>query len=279
VSQASFRYDPSEPVADLVVTGITGSTLQELRTAEVRLRADGIRALILDFQHSERSDDFHQARLVADGLLDGGTLWHWHERGAEPRRESADRECLFRGMRLVVVVSQQTGPAHAAIAAALQDAGRAVIVGHSPGFDGTVATGIPLQDEQHVLWMNTARLTRARADRTWPLMPDHPIRSMIDTAHAMKGRTMLTPQTIYVPSAQATPQIVRRNFANLSPDDSVSALFPQNLTDHEIGFRHYQSSLAEKVRQQELLQASRNSESPLPVARRVAREMLKTLPP
>jgi len=173
VSRGEFRFASNEVVGCLLIGSITSSTLQELRDAEVRIRADGIRALILDFGFTTHSDNFHQARLLADGLMDGGTIWSWHERTAEPRLEFADRECLFRGMPFVILVSQRTGPAHAALAAALQDCGRAVIVGDQPDFKGIVSSGVPLFDEQHVLIMDTTKLIRSRSDRNWPLKPDH----------------------------------------------------------------------------------------------------------
>ena len=168
----SIRFHDDREIGYLHLRDITGSTLQELRDAEVKLRKAQVRAVVLDFRFGSRTDTFHQARLVADGLLDGGTLWHWQERDAEPRPETADRECLFRGLPLVVVIDKNTSGPQAAIAAALQDAGRAVIVGTSPNYDGLVATGVELSDEVHVLEMGTAKIIRSRADHQWPLKPD-----------------------------------------------------------------------------------------------------------
>jgi C-terminal processing protease CtpA/Prc len=284
LNRTSFRYIPAEPIGGLRVSSITSSTLQELRDAEVRLRADGIRVLVLDFQGGEQSDDFHQARLLADGLLDGGTLWNWHERDAEPRAETADRECLFRGMPLVVLVGQHTGNAHAAVAAALQDAGRAVVVGYSPPFDGAVATGVQVPGEEFVLWMNTARLTRTRADRGWPLIPDHPVRSIVEMMKS--GEIRLVPMADKgllhrIPGLQKS---VRRNGAVVDADAAVSALMPQNLTEKQIMLRMPPPAAAAQFQQQQLqiqmqLAARLFPESPQPEALRVARTILKTLPP
>ncbi len=168
----SIRFHDDREIGYLHLRDITGSTLQELRDAEVKLRTVKVRAVVLDFRFGSRTDTFHQARLVADGLLDGGTLWHWHERDAAPRTETADRECLFRGLPLVVAVDQYTSGPQAAIAAALQDAGRAVVVGTSPKYDGMVATGVELADGAQVLEMGTAKIIRSRADHQWPLKPD-----------------------------------------------------------------------------------------------------------
>lgn len=168
----SILFHDDRQIGYLHLRDITGSTLQELRDAEVKLRNAKVRAVVLDFRYGSRTDTFHQARLVADGLLDGGTLWHWQERDVAPRTETADRECLFRGLPLVVAIDQYTSGPQAAVAAALQDAGRAVVVGTSPKYDGLVATGVELADGVHILEMGTAKIIRSRADHQWPLKAD-----------------------------------------------------------------------------------------------------------
>ena len=172
VDSDNIQFKDDLEIGYLHLLDITGSTLQELRDAEVKLRKAKVRAVVLDLRSGARTNAFHQARLVADGLIDGGTLWQWQERDLTPRTELADRECLLRGLPLVVVVDKSTSGLQAAIAAALQDAGRAVVVGASPNFDGLVMSGVELADGVHVLEMETARIIRSRADRHWPLKPD-----------------------------------------------------------------------------------------------------------
>lgn len=179
VSKGGFRLVLAEPVGYLRVDGMSGSTLHELRDAEVRLKAESIKALILDFRSTLHSENFHHARQLADGLLDGGPIWKLEERGLDPKTEYADRDCLFRNMPLVIIVGPNTGAAHTAVAAALQDAGRAIIIGDVPRFDGMISTATPLPDSDQMIVMPSAKLTRSRTDRRWPLQPDHSI-SMAD---------------------------------------------------------------------------------------------------
>lgn len=179
---------PSHPtIGWLKIPAISASTLHELRVVDGIVRQRGIRAIVLDFSITRRGGDFHQAKLVADGLLDSSPIWNYQERSSQPRLEVADSDCLFRGIPLVIIVSQWTGGDQAAIAASLQDAGRATIVGESPRYRGEVSTSVVL-DEDTILNMTTARIRRTRSDRDWPLVPD--VRTVSLTELAAQQRTL-----------------------------------------------------------------------------------------
>ena len=201
---------PSHPtVGWLRIPMISASTLHELRVVDGMVRQRGIRAMVIDFSLSRRGGNLHQAKLVADGLLESSPIWNYQERNAQPRLEIADSDCLFRGIPLVIFVSQRTSSDQTAIAAALQDAGRATIVGESPLNRGEVSTGVML-DEDTILNMTTARIRRTRSDRDWPLVPD--VRTITQAELAVQQRTMSYRRSIPV-----------------NPKDSpVSALFPAN---------------------------------------------------
>ncbi len=175
ISRDGLRYDRREPIGWISVETINGSTLHELRVVENQAREDGIQVLVLDFRGFGQPDDFHQSLLVADSFLDGSPIWTRTEASTEPRVEYADRDCLFRDILLVVVVDRTTRPSLSAIAAALQDAGRATLVGESPYFMGVISSTVRLNGVPFSLAMATARLDRARRDRQWPLEPDYSV--------------------------------------------------------------------------------------------------------
>src|SRR5262249_31851999 len=81
----TFRVEAdgkASPVGYLAVRSLRSSTLHELRRLEPKLRAEGARALVLDFRAAAGGNLSHVA-LVADGLLDGGLLWRTRDaRGA-----------------------------------------------------------------------------------------------------------------------------------------------------------------------------------------------------
>jgi len=176
----SFSVDPISAIAYLSIDEIKISTLLELRKIEPLLRAEGRKALLLDLRFT-RSDDLRYAALVADGLLDGGVLWRVRDSRGRIKEHKADRDCLFRDMPIAVLVGEYTGSMAAIVAAALQDRGRAVIVGEMPKTELTVAGLVHLPQERGAVLLRTGRVERierpaageqqrlaAAENRLWP---------------------------------------------------------------------------------------------------------------
>jgi carboxyl-terminal processing protease len=171
-----YRISPDAPIGYVWLSRITSSTLHELRQAEGKLRAEGVRALILDLRGSQE-DDLHQTALVADGLLSGGLMWRLHDNQGHVTEQRADPECLFRGWPLVALIDRTTalsfpGGTPAALAAALQDNGRAVLVGEATTGGERVQTIVAFPDGTGGVALWTSRLERAGKGKTWPVRPD-----------------------------------------------------------------------------------------------------------
>jgi C-terminal processing protease CtpA/Prc len=98
--------------------------------------------------------------LLADGLLGEGTIGRvrWADR-VETFRAGAER--LFDGWRLAVLVDQTTPGEAAWLAAALQDNGRAVVVGLPTRADGFVRTSVPVAGGGWSVVLKNGRLERA----------------------------------------------------------------------------------------------------------------------
>lgn len=169
-----YRPDPELPVAYVRIESLRISTLQELRQLEPRLKAKGFRALVLDLRFSNGDGRMRNAALLADGLLDGGLMWTSHGADEKSRTEyRADRECLFRDWPLAVLINDTLDRQHALVAAALQDNGRAVLVGEPTKNDGYVDSLVTLPDSKRGLVFRTGILERAAKERGWPVKPDH----------------------------------------------------------------------------------------------------------
>jgi carboxyl-terminal processing protease len=190
----SYRIDPDQPIAYARIASINSATLHDLRQLERTLRAEACRALVLDLRFSAGAEPgLESAALVADGLLDGGVMWRLRDaHGVKEVR--ADAECLFRGWPLAVLVNgEPLGVAPEAVAAALQDNGRAVLVG-GPGETRVrvqlvggepvgvaergryVTTLFRLPDNLGAVALRTARVERASRKRDWPVSPDHVVK-------------------------------------------------------------------------------------------------------
>jgi C-terminal peptidase prc len=172
----TYRVDPALPIGYVWVDSIKASTLHELRKLENQLQAEGCRALVLDFRSSCGEGVLYHAALVADGLLDGGVMWKVRGAHGEVQEFQADRECLFRDWPLAVLVEKHLcDRAQGGIIAALQDRGRAIVVGEPTKCDGYVNAILPLPESSDSIVLRTARMERATKGKSWPLLPDYQV--------------------------------------------------------------------------------------------------------
>jgi C-terminal peptidase prc len=170
----NYQPAPDAPVAYVRIDSLRTSTLQELRQLEPKLRAQGFRALVLDFRFSQGDGMVRNAAIFADGLLDGGLMWTSRGTDEESRKEyRADRECMFRDWPIAMLINDSLDRQHALVAAALQDNKRAILVGQPTKNDGYVNTVVTLPDGKSGLIFRTGILERASKDRSWPVQPDH----------------------------------------------------------------------------------------------------------
>ena len=123
------RVDGSGAVGYLRITDITASTPHEFRNMARQLENEGAHALILDLRVLRSSGgSYHPAVLVADSLLDKGTIGRVRTVEREMSYE-ADSDALLHGWPVAVLVDGTTSGTAEWLAAALQDNHRAVLVG------------------------------------------------------------------------------------------------------------------------------------------------------
>jgi len=140
-------------IAYLKIDSIMASTPRELAAWEPRLRAAKVDGLILDLRGTGAygsSDNAHAGLLLADSLVDAKSLGKLRTRD-NVRELPADRECLFRGLPLAILIDKYTNGPAAWVAAILQDSDppaqkrrRAVIVGLFGGGDNFTRGTFPL---------------------------------------------------------------------------------------------------------------------------------------
>jgi C-terminal peptidase prc len=182
-----YLIDSKGAVGYARVDSCSSSTPHELRQVERRLRAQGARALVLDFRSSRGESELHNGTLLADALLDGAALWRLHETGQQVREFRSGRDCLFRGWPLAVLVNDTIDTTEGGVVAALQDNGRAVLVGEVTRVGGFVTSRIPMPDGQGALTFRTGRLERTAKGRGWPVEPDHAVALTKEQRKAVDG--------------------------------------------------------------------------------------------
>ncbi len=151
----TYRVDPAAPIGYVRVSRITSSAVHELRQIERRLQADGCKALVLDLRFTAEGD-VPQTALLADALLDGGSICQVVDRQGHVKEYKAAPDCLFRGWPLAVLVGEPArGPGADVLAAALQANGRAVLVGERVRGGGFVTSPFRLPDDLGVVRLPT----------------------------------------------------------------------------------------------------------------------------
>jgi carboxyl-terminal processing protease len=159
-----YRMPGSESIAYVRLTELLGSTPHELRKLAVQLERSRTRAIIFDLR-GVWSNSAHTALLVADSLLDHGTIGRVRTSHGDTTYQ-ADADALFRGLPIAVLVDRNTSGASEWLAAALQDNKRAVVIGAStlsaninPG-NAVVKTLLPLKGGAWSLSLATGVLER-----------------------------------------------------------------------------------------------------------------------
>ncbi len=200
-----YRADPEARIAYVWVKSLKSSTLHELAEVERRLDADGMRGLVLDFRLSQGDGVLHDAGLVADGLIDGGLLWTARESPYPAKEWRADRECLFRDWPMVVLVNGVPDNAQGAVLAALQDRGRATLVGEPAKSDGAIRRAFPLPHGQGLIVVLTGQLERADKTRGWPVRPDQAVGLSAGQRSAVEKWLMSKQLPVLPPGADDRP--------------------------------------------------------------------------
>jgi C-terminal processing protease CtpA/Prc len=210
--EADWDYvlDKESRIGYVWIRSIKASTLHELRTIDQRLNAAGMQALVVDFRFSRGDGLLQQASLVAGGLIDGGLMWT--ARGTQEKKEwHANRDPLFRDMPMAVLINDIEDNAQGAVLAALQDRGRAVLVGEPTKADGAIRRMFELPNKEGMVTVLTGQLERADKKRAWPVLPDRAVeltktqRSAIERWLMSKQQPVLPPGTTDI--APEDPQL------------------------------------------------------------------------
>jgi carboxyl-terminal processing protease len=185
-----FLLEGESGVAYVRVSSFGERTAAELAAAlETIAAADGLRGLVVDLRGNP-GGLLHAAVDVCDAFLDEGVIVATrgrHDAAAtepamlEERRATAGQR--LAGVPLAVLVDGLTASAGEIVAACLQDAGRATVVGSRTFGKGTVQSLMPLSDGRGLLKLTTSEYLRpsretidrprgAGDDESWGVRPD-----------------------------------------------------------------------------------------------------------
>ncbi len=154
------------------ITIFTGRTQSELREALDDLEGQGMTRLILDLR-GNGGGLLGAAIDVSSEFLDGGVVLHQVQKGAQEQVERAKSGGAYTQSPLVVLVDGGTASASEIVAGALQDRGRATLVGEKTFGKGLVQSVFDLSDGSSVHVTSAQWLTPNRHEITGKgLVPD-----------------------------------------------------------------------------------------------------------
>jgi carboxyl-terminal processing protease len=155
--QWQYSIDAANDLALIRIKAVGPSTLHELRQAEVQLRGEAARGIILDLR--EGGGTLHDLVMVADELLDGGVIGHVRSLDSVETYE-ARPGALFQGLPMVVLIGRFSQADRIFLTAALQDQGRAIVVGEVTAGESYVNSFVPIPGRDDRLRMATAVMQR-----------------------------------------------------------------------------------------------------------------------
>lgn len=134
-------------VGYVVLHRMSEHAASELRTAVDRLKADGMKALVLDLRSNPGGLIREGVKVAGLFLQPGDTVASSKGRSARVRTYLAEESADWDGIRLVLLVNRGTASSAEVIAGALQDHDRAAIVGTPTYGKGVLQTTYPLGQE------------------------------------------------------------------------------------------------------------------------------------
>jgi carboxyl-terminal processing protease len=137
-------------VGYIQLTRFSGESANEIETAVLDLQSQGATQLVLDLR-GNGGGLLDAGVAVADHFLSGGPILYQQSRGQEERVYEAESETLAPNIPLIILVDGGTASSSEILAGALQDRGRALLVGSTPTFGkGSVQLVYDLSDGSSV---------------------------------------------------------------------------------------------------------------------------------
>lgn len=174
--------DQDNKIAYIRISSFISSTAGDLDKAIRQAKEQGMTGLVLDLR-TNPGGLLTSAIEVSDMLLKEGRIVSTKGRNTRDRPWNASGDAVHTDFPMVVLVNHFSASASEILAAALQDNGRAKVVGERTWGKGSVQNVIPLEDGNSALKLTTAEYHRpnghnihkrekAKDTDEWGVMPD-----------------------------------------------------------------------------------------------------------
>lgn len=178
----NYMYDDAAKIGYIRLSHFSRRTGEELRTALQQLDRNGMEGLVLDLRFNP-GGLLTTAVEVADLFIESGKIVSTEGRNSPDRVWSAKKFGTYTDFPMAVLINQYSASASEIVSAALQDHGRAVVIGERSWGKGSVQNVIELEAGDSALKLTTAsyhrpsgknihRFPDADEDDEWGVVPD-----------------------------------------------------------------------------------------------------------
>ena len=187
INSVTWHQFPGTKVAHLRIAGFSEGVTRDLKKALKEIQERGLKALILDLRNNP-GGLFSEAVSTASQFLSRGMVVLVKDAEGRIRPVAVEKGGMALDIPMVVLVNGGTASAAEIVSGALQDAGRARLVGETTFGTGTVLEGFPLSDgsalmlaiqewltpDGHTIWHKgiTPNLAVALPEDVVPLFPE-----------------------------------------------------------------------------------------------------------
>jgi len=155
----NFWLNEGEKIGYVRLTGFSRHSFRELRETVEELHKAGLKGLVLDLRFNP-GGLLNIAVEIADLFIDEGKIVSTKGRNTVERPALARREGTLRDFPIAVLVNRFSASASEIVSAALQDHGRAVIVGERTYGKGSVQNVIDMENGKSAIKLTTASYHR-----------------------------------------------------------------------------------------------------------------------
>jgi carboxyl-terminal processing protease len=144
-----YMLDHDRKIGYVRITSFIQNTTEELKQALAGLKAEGMKALILDLRDNP-GGLLSAAVEVSDLFVDKGMIVSTKGRNTPEKKYEAQRDAPYTDFPMVVLVNQGSASAAEIVSACLQDLKRAKVVGQRSFGKGSVQNILELEDGNSV---------------------------------------------------------------------------------------------------------------------------------
>ena len=206
--QWDFMLDHDRKIGYVRITSFIQSTADELKKALAELKAEGMKALIVDLRDNP-GGLLASAVEISDLFVDEGVIVSTKGRNTPTKEYPAQKDGQFTDFPMVVLVNQSSASASEILSACLQDHHRAKVVGQRSYGKGSVQNILELEGGSSVLKLTVAtyqrpsgknihRFKNAKESDEWGVSPDKGLEVKLTPEQykvlhdARRGRDLLT---------------------------------------------------------------------------------------